>query len=108
MTSFFLPRLAPGDPGTERAYKAICAQAEAATGFVTRKRRILEVQCRNNGADMTLRVGELDESDGRIVEAILQLGRSVYTIHHADGASETATHPTVLMQSAVYSVTEFD
>jgi hypothetical protein len=108
MTPFFLPapeldRLPP-----ERAYAALREQAEACTGSVSRERRILEIECRHRGADRQLRVGECDVTNGRMIAAILQLGRDTYTVHHVDSEPGRPTTPTVLQRNEVYSVTEFD
>jgi hypothetical protein len=105
MTRFFVPPLAQDD--AERAYQALRERAEAYTGACARERRIQEIECRQRGADCRLRVGESDAGNGKIVEAILQLGRDLYTIHHVafhgDGSA-----PTVLQRTDVYSVTDFE
>jgi hypothetical protein len=108
MTSFFMPRLAPGDPAAESSYRALRDQAEACTGFLSRDRRIQEIECRRGGVDRQLRVGEPDEMNGRTVEAILQLGRDTYTVHHVHSGLPEGTLPTVLRRTDVYSVTDFD
>jgi hypothetical protein len=82
-------------------------QAEACTGGVVRERRILEIECRYLGADRCVRVGQPGTLDGTVVEAIFQLGRDVFTIHHSD-ADETLGKPVVLRHKDVYSVTEFE
>jgi hypothetical protein len=105
MTRFFVPRRAQDDP--ERAYQALREQAEACTGFSSRNRRIHEIECRHLGADRRFRVGESDTSNGKVVEAILQLGRDVYTIHHVQPDGESAA-PTVLQRTDIYSVTDFE
>jgi hypothetical protein len=102
---FFVPPLARHD--AERAYQALREQAEACTGASSRKRRIHEIECRHRGADRRLRVGELDAENGKIVEAILQLGRDVYTIHHVQAGGDHRA-PTVLQRTDVYSVTDFE
>jgi hypothetical protein len=105
MTGFFLPPRAQHDP--ESAYQALREQAEACTGASSRDRRIQQIECRHRGVDRRLRVGESDAGNGKIVEAILQLGRNTYTIHHvATGLDHAA--PTVLQRTEVYSVTDFD
>ena len=105
MTRFFVPPLARAD--AERAYRALREQAEACTGASSRDRRIQEIECRQRGADRRLRVGESDAGNGKIVEAILQLGRDIYTIHHVQSDGERVA-PTVLQRTDVYSVTDFD
>jgi hypothetical protein len=105
MTTFFVPALAQND--AERAYRALREQAEACTGVSSRERRIQEIECRHLGVDRRLRVGESDAGSGKIVEAILQLGRDLYTIHHVQSDREP-TVPTVLQRTDVYSVTDFE
>jgi hypothetical protein len=105
MTRFFVPPRAQTDP--EGAYKALREEAEARTGFSSRDRRIHEIECRYLGVDRRYRVGESDTGNGNVVEAILQLGRDVYTIHHVQPDGES-TAPTVLQRTDVYSVTDFE
>jgi hypothetical protein len=108
MTPFFLPSSPTGDVAVERNYLTLRAQAEACTGSVSRDRRIREIECRRQGLDCRLRVGEPDAIDGRTVAAILQLGRDTYTVHHVPGESGQSTPPTVLQRTEVYSVADFD
>jgi len=105
MTDFFMPPLAQDD--AERAYKALREHAEACTGVSSRNRRIQEIECRHLGVDRRLRVGEPDGGNGKTVEAILQLGRDIYTIHHVQSDRELGA-PTVLQRKDVYSVTDFE
>ena len=105
MTRFFVPTLAADD--VERAYQALREQAEACTGASSRDRRIQEIECRHRGVDRRLRVGESDSGNGKIVEAILQLGRDTYTIHHVHSDQDRAA-PTVLQRTDVYCVTDFE
>ena len=105
MTGFFVPPLAQDD--AERAYQALREQAEACTGASTRDRRIQEIEYRHRGVDRRLRVGESDAGNGKIVEAILQLGRDTYTIHHVQSDWDRAA-PTVLQRTDVYCVTDFE
>jgi hypothetical protein len=105
MTRFFVPPLEQND--AERAYGALREQAEACTGVSSRDRRIQEIECRHRGVDRHLRVGGSDAGNGKIVQAILQLGRDIYTIHHVQSNREPAA-PTVLARTDVYSVTDFE
>jgi len=105
MTRFFVPPRAQDD--AERAYQALREQAEACTGASSRDRRIQEIECRQRGADRRLRVGESDAGNGKIVEAILQLGRDIYTIHHVQSDGDRVA-PTVLQRTDVYCVTDFE
>jgi hypothetical protein len=105
MTRFFVPPLAGDD--AEHAYQVLREQAEACTGVSSSDRRIQEIECRHRGVDRRLRVGESDAWNGKIVEAILQLGRDTYTIHHAQ-SDRARGAPTVLQRTDVYSVTDFE
>jgi hypothetical protein len=105
MTRFFVPP--PMQDEAERAYQMLREQAEACTGVSSRDRRIEEIECRHLGVDRCLRVGESDAGNGKIVEAIFQHGRDVYTVHHAQSESDRST-PTVLRRTDVYSVTDFE
>jgi hypothetical protein len=96
----------PTHKQAERAYQALREQAEACTGVSSRERRIEEIECRQMGVDRRLRVGEIDAGNGKTVEAIFQLGRDVYTVHHTpSGPGHSA--PTVLRRTDVYLVTDF-
>lgn len=108
MTSFFLPS-SPSSPETaESEYRKLRDEAEACTGSVSRDRRIREIECRRQGLDCLLRVGDADALDGRTVAAILQLGRDTYTVHHLAGEAGARTAPTVLQRGEVYCVADFD
>jgi hypothetical protein len=108
MTHFFLPPSQQEDASAERDYRKLREQAEACTGSVSRDRRIREIECRRQGLDCRLRVGEPDVANGRTVAAILQLGRDTYTVHHVPSESGMSTAPTVLQRTEVYSVADFD
>jgi hypothetical protein len=108
MARFFLPLLARSGADIERAYRDLREQAEALTGSVSRERRIQRLDCRREGLDCRLSVGEADAVNGRTVAAIVQLGRDTYTVHHVPIASGAPNPPTVLQRTAVYSVTDFD
>ncbi|HXN38226.1 MAG TPA: hypothetical protein VN892_09315 [Solirubrobacteraceae bacterium] len=108
MTRFFLPSSPQGDAAVESGYKKLREQAEACTGSASRDRRIREIECRRQGLDCLLRVGEPDAIDGRTVAAILQLGRDTYTVHHVPSEPDQFTAPTVLQRTEVYSVADFD
>ena len=53
-------------------------------------------------------MGEADATNGRIVEAIVQVGRDTYTIHHVQPQGSTHGAPTVLQRNDVYAVTDFE
>ena len=105
MARFFVPPLAQGE--AEGAYEALREQAEECTGVSSTGRRIEGIECRQMGADVVLRVGESDAGNGRTVEAIFQLGREAYTVHHSRSGTDES-EPTVLRRKDVYSVTDFE
>jgi hypothetical protein len=107
MASFFLPSAA-NEAAAESDYGALRDHAEAATGLQSRGRRIHEIDCRRQGRDCQLRVGEPDADNGRMVAAILQLGRDAYTVHHVASGPDPTMPLTVLRRTDVYSVTDFD
>ena len=107
MARFFLPPLPARSAHAEDAYRDLRAKAEECTGAVSRERRIELVQCRRSGRDCLLQVGEPDANNGRTVAAIIQVGRSTYTVHHVEATSTGSQDPVVLQQSEVYSVTDF-
>ncbi len=107
MARFFIPPLPASSTAAEQAYRQLCDQAEACTGAVARNRRIELMQCRRSGHDCLIRVGERDVATGRTVAAIIQLGRSTYTVHHVGAHEGESPEPIVLQQSEVYSITDF-
>ncbi|HEX3691936.1 MAG TPA: hypothetical protein VHU13_01215 [Solirubrobacteraceae bacterium] len=107
MGRFFLPPLPDRSTASEQAYRELREQAEQCTGAVARERRIELLQCRRRGRDCLLQVGEPDAATGRTVAAILQLGRSTYTVHHVGACAEESPEPIVLQQSEVYASTDF-
>jgi hypothetical protein len=107
MARFFIPSLPEQSPGVEQAYRELRDQAEACTGAVARERRIEVVQCRRSGRDCRLQVGEPDASTGQTVAAIIQVGRSTFTVHHVGASTGESPDPIVLRQSEVYSITDF-
>jgi hypothetical protein len=108
MTRFFLPSSTSGQASAEKDYQQLREQAEACIGVPSRDRRIHEIECRRDGLDCLLRVGDPDAVDGRTVAAILQLGRDTYTVHHLPSQPGASTTPMVLRRSAVYGVADFD
>lgn len=107
MAQFFIPSLSDGGPGAERTYRELRDRAEMCTGAVSRERRIEGLLCRRSGRDCQLRVGEVDDGNGRTVSAIIQLGRATFTIHHVGPHPGQPSDPVVLNQSDVYSITDF-
>lgn len=105
---FFLPSESDGHATAETRYSQMRAEAEACTGSTSKDRRISEIECRRHGHDCLLRVGDPDTTDGRMVAAILQLGRDTYTVHHLPSEPGQQTVPTVLQRSEVYRVGDFD
>jgi len=89
-----------------RQLQVLRDQAEACTGGVVRQRTIVEIECRYQGADHCVRVGEPGATGGSTVEAIFQLGRDQFTIHQRFNGSLEA--PLVLRQKDVYTVTDLE
>jgi hypothetical protein len=106
MAGFFIPPSPDRGPAAEQAYRELRDQAEACTGAVARERRIELMECRRSGRDCLLQVGEPDAA-GRTVAAIIQLGRSTYSIHHVGAYPGDSPEPVLLQQSEVYSITDF-
>jgi hypothetical protein len=104
---FFLPSTAD-EAAAESDYGALRDHAEATTGLQSRSRRIHQIECRREGRDCQLRVGEPDVTNGRTVAAILQLGRDAYSVHHVASQPDLTMPLTVLRRTDVYSVTDFD
>ena len=104
VTAFFIPDNAPG-MDSEEAYARILDAATADMGCRPRPVRIFSLSFRHQGADLNAEVGRLDPVGGRMVLAILDLGReSPYLIQCApvgDSAQQ------VLVRKPVYSMTEF-
>ncbi len=107
MAAFFVPPLDGDAPAAEQTYRELRDDAEACIGETSRERRIEGVLCRRSGRDCQLRVGELDEGNGRTVAAIIQLGRDTYTVHHLSTEHDGPPAPLVLRHSDVYMVTDF-
>jgi hypothetical protein len=104
VTAFFVPDNMPGTEA-EGAYTRIRNSAEADTGHAPRSVRIFRLSFRHEGADLDAEVGRPDPVDGRMVLAILDLGReSPYLIHCGTGGG--VAHQ-VLVRKPVYSMTEF-
>ena len=104
MTAFFVPDSAPGIEA-ERAYTRILEAAAADAGHRPRPVRIFRLSFRHQGADLNAEVGRPDPVGGRMVLAILDLGReSPYLIHCAPVGG--SAHQ-VLVRKPVYSMTEF-
>jgi hypothetical protein len=107
VAKFFIPPLPDGAPATERAYRELRDHAEVRTGASSRDRRIEGVMCRRSGHDCLLRVGEPDVGNGRVVAAIIQVGRDTFTVHHLGADPGAPPDPVVLRRSDVYTVTDF-
>jgi hypothetical protein len=106
VTHFFVPQQAQDN--AEYAYEALREEAEVSTGAVARERRNHVVESRYRGVDRRVCVGEADATNGRIVEAIVQVGRDTYTIHHVQRQGAEHGAPTVLQRTDVYAVTDFE
>ena len=104
VTAFFVPDTAPGMEA-ERTYARIVDAAAADMGCRPRPVRIFRLAFRHEGVDADAEVGRPDPVSGRMVLAILDLGReSPYLIQ---SASVGGSPDQVLVRKPVYSVTEF-
>jgi hypothetical protein len=104
MTKFFL---ADGTSSkglaTEEAYSELRERSWAAVGCAARQRRIFKLDCRFEGCDSEIEVGQPLPSGDDIVVAILDHGRdepyAVHTRNPIDGLTMVAR--------PVYGVTDF-
>ena len=108
MGGFFIPPEGGGVRPPSGPTDELRDHAEARTGAISRDRRIEGLMCRRSGRDCVLRVGELDDGNGRTVVAIIQVGRGTFTVHHLQAEPGAAAEPLVLTQSDVYAVTDFE
>jgi len=108
LTAFFIPGMNGDGLAAERFYSDLREAAEAGAGTVAHKRRIFRVACRRQGADCTIEVGDPQAIAGRIVVAIFQLGRDVYTIHCRDVDDPSNLSTIEISRRTVYAVTDFD
>jgi hypothetical protein len=107
VTGFFIPGVGRDRTKVEDAYERIRDAAEADTGHRPTQRRIFKIDCRRKGQDYEAKVGKRDQLDGRMVVAILELGRDVYTIRCTRSAGARQPEPIVVGKGQVYSVTDF-
>jgi hypothetical protein len=108
LTAFFIPGLETDVPAAERLYDDLRTHAQARAGGVPHKRRIFGIACRRQGADCTIEVGDSRATDGRVVMAILQVGRDGFTIHTRDPEDPSVEGMIEISRRTVYSVTDFD
>lgn len=106
-TGFFIPGVGRDRVKVEDAYERIREDAEADTGHHPTQRRIFKIFCRRKGKDYEAKVGKRDQLEGRMVVAILELGRDVYTIRCARSNGARQGEPIVVGKGQVYSVTDF-
>jgi hypothetical protein len=107
LTAFFIPGLETDDAAAERIYDDLRTDAQA-SGGVAHKRRIVRIACRRQGADCTIEVGDSEGTDGRVVIAILQIGRDAYRVHCRDADDPSKLSAIEISRRAVYAVTDFD
>ncbi len=102
MTAFFVAGQ-PAELGLEATYDRLRERSRVAFGSPAKRRRIFKLQCRLDGCDCEIEVGQPLPSGEDIVVAILDHGReqafAVYT--------DADTGPAVRIAHPAYSVTEF-
>jgi hypothetical protein len=103
LTAFYIPGLESDPAAAERLYDDL----RDGSGGVAHKRRIIRVMCRRRGADCTIEVGDSSATDGRIVIAILQVGRDTYAIHCRDPDDPSQLSTIEISRRTVYAVTDF-
>ena len=104
MTSFFVAGES-ADPDLEATYDRLRERSRLVFGCPAKRRRIFKLQCRLDGCDCEIEVGQPLLSGENIVVAILDHGReeafAVYTDADADAG------PALRVQHPAYAVTEF-
>lgn len=105
MCEFFIPNQ-PDAVEAERDYVTIRELAADRTGESPRSHRIASISCRLQGADVVAEVGQLDPLRGRLITAILDMGRAQPYLIHCGPASDP--NGQILVNKPVYDVTEFD
>lgn len=105
-TEFFVPGIEDAQ-AAEVAYAEMRAIAERDTGAVAHARRIRQIQCRLDGKDRLMQVGDTDAYEGQTVTAIFQLGRGDFTIHCQTGDVDGRRTTLVVPRKQVYDVTDF-
>lgn len=104
MTRFFI---AGADDDTavdlEAAYVGVRERSLQAIGCEAKPRRIFKLDCRFEGSDCEIEVGQPLPHGGDLVTAILDHGRDEpYAVHTRDGA-----HGLTRVARPVYDVTDF-
>jgi hypothetical protein len=107
LTAFYIPGLESDPAAAERVYDDLRTAAQASSGGVAHKRRILRITCRRKGADCTIEVGDGSAIEGRIVVAILQVGRDTFTVHCRDPDDPSRLSTIEISRRTVYAVTDF-
>ena len=90
----------------EKDYATICALATERTGDTPTEARVERIWCRIRGADVIAEVGKLDPMRGRLITAILDMGRAKPYLIHCGPPDDPSGQ--VLVQKPVYDVTRFE
>ena len=107
-TSFFVPGYENDAVAGEKAYQELREAAERQMGRVAHKRRIRRLQCRLDGHDRTIDVGDVGAIEGQIVTAILQMGRDAVAIQCLETAPDGRATTMEITRRTVYDLTDFD
>ena len=103
MTTFFLGGSEPADQDPQAGYDAVRERSRVALGCPARPRRIFRLDCRLDGEDQAIEVGQPMPSGEGVVAVILDHGRERdYAVH-----SDSRDPDVVCVGRPVYAVTEF-
>lgn len=105
---FFVPGYEDDALAGEQAYQELRGAAERQMGRVAHQRRIRRVQCRLEGHDRTIDVGDVDAIEGQTVTAILQMGRDAVAIVCMGSAPDGRPSTVEITRRTVYDMTDFD
>jgi hypothetical protein len=91
------------DAAVEAAYLGLRRRSLLAIGCEAKPRRIFKLECRFEGSDCEIQVGQPLPHGGEVVTAILDHGRDEpYAVHTRDGAQQLTR-----VSRPVYDVTDF-
>jgi len=107
-TRFFVPGYEDDAAAGEQAYQELREAAERQMGRVAHQRRIRRLQCRLDGHDRTIDVGDIDAIEGQTVTAILQMGRDAVAIQCAASVPDGRPSTVEITRRTVYDLTDFD
>lgn len=107
-TSFFIPHHTGSRAAAEARYQELRSLAERDSVSGALSRRICSINCRLEGRDATVCVGDTERFPGETVSAIFQLGRTGYTLLVDSPDSPGEPRIVLLSRSVVYDAVDFD